>query len=94
MFRIRIKGDGKRYQLRVKSKTTAYFSYIAYFVTNGAWQTVDILFRDMYPSFRGNKLDMPNYPGDTMEEIAFLIANKKAEDFKLEIARIELRKEN
>jgi len=91
MIRIRIKGDGKRYQLRVKSKSTEYFSYIAYFTTNGAWQTVDILFHEMYPSYRGKKLDMPNYPGETMEEIAFLIANKKAEDFKLEIDRIELR---
>jgi hypothetical protein len=44
----------------------------------------------MYPSFRGQKLELPNYPGQSMEEIAFLIANKTAETFALEIDRIEL----
>ena len=42
----------------------------------------------MYPSWRGMKLDMPNYPGESMEEIAFLIANYKAEQFRLEIKEI------
>ena len=45
----------------------------------------------MYPTFRGKKLDMPNYDADGIEEIGFLIANKKAEHFKLEIDSILLK---
>jgi hypothetical protein len=45
----------------------------------------------MYPSYRGRKLDLPNYPGKTMEEITFLIANKQEEHFKLEIDSISLK---
>ena len=44
----------------------------------------------MYPTFRGRTLDMPDYPGETLAEIAFFIANKKAENFRLEIDQIGL----
>ena len=88
---IRLKGDGKRYQFRLKSDTYERHSYISYFETSGEWETIEIKLSKMYPSWRGVKLDMPDYPGETMEEIAFLIANYKAESFKLEIDEIVLR---
>ena len=34
----------------------------------------------MYPSFRGRKLDKPNFPKEYIEEIGFLIGNKKNEE--------------
>jgi hypothetical protein len=90
-FVLRIKGDGKMYQFRTKSSQEDYYSYIAHFRTTGKWQTVELPFNEMYPSFRGRKLDLPNYPGKTIEEIVFLIANKKEEHFKLEIESINLK---
>ena len=45
----------------------------------------------MYPSFRGRKLDEPNFYHESIEEITFLIANKQNEDFKLLIDKIELK---
>ena len=90
-FVIRLKGDGKRYQFRVKTDSYDRHSYISYFETNGDWQTIEIPLDEMYPSFRGRKLSIPNFPGETMEEIAFLIANYKAESFKLEIDKISLK---
>jgi hypothetical protein len=85
---ITLKGDGKRYQFRAKTSKYDRHSYITYFETTGEWQTLEIPLKDMYPSWRGMKLDMPNYPGESMEEIAFLIANYKAEQFRLEIKEI------
>jgi len=85
---IRLKGDGKRYQFRVKTASSDRHSYIYHFQTTGDWQIIEIPFTEMYPGFRGNKLDMPNYPGKEMEEIAFLIANNKAEAFNLELDKI------
>ncbi|MCW5515475.1 CIA30 family protein [Muriicola sp. Z0-33] len=88
---LRIKGDGKTYQFRVKKKSTDYYSYISYFQTSNDWETIELPLKDMYPTFRGRKLDSPNYSADGIEEIAFLIGNKRAESFKLEIDTISLK---
>ena len=88
---IRLKGDGKKYQFRIKSNSSDYYSYIAPFKTSGDWQDIEIPLKDMYPSFRGRKLDKPNFSNDSFEEIAFLIGNKKQEKFKLLIDKIELK---
>jgi len=87
---LRVKGDGKNYQFRVKTSTAERHSYISIFQTDGSWQSIEIQFNEMYPAFRGRKLAMPNYPGKEMEEIAFLISNKKAESFGLVIDKISL----
>ena len=88
---IRLKGDGKKYQFRVKDKSANYYSYITYFQTTAEWQEIEIPLNEMYPSFRGRKLDLPNFDHEHIEEITFLIANKKTENFKLLIDKIELR---
>jgi len=90
-IRIRLKGDGKRYQFRVKHDATSYYSYISYFETTGKWQIVEIPLEAMYPSFRGRKLNQPNFSHETIEEISFLMGNEKNETFKLLIDKIELR---
>ena len=87
-----IKGDGKRYQFRLKSEAYDRHSYITYFETDGSWQTITIELSEMYPTFRGMKLNMPNYPGEQIEELTFLISNKKEEGFQLEISKIVLKK--
>jgi len=87
---LRLKGYGKQYQIRVKTWISDYYSYIAYIKTNGEWHTLEVLFSEMIPSFRGNKLDLPNYPGEYMEQFAILIGNKKNEDFELYLDKIEL----
>lgn len=87
---LRLKGDGKHYQFRVKSNKYDRHSYIYHFETTGEWQTVEVPLSDMIPSFRGRKLDIPNYPGKVLEEVAFLISNKTAETFRMEIDIIGL----
>lgn len=87
---LRLKGDGKDYQFRIKDKKNAYFSYITTFKTSGKWETITIKLSDLYPSFRGQKLNFSNYDKDSFEEIAFLIANKKNESFQLVLDKIEL----
>lgn len=89
-FVIRVKGDGKRYQLRIKNSKDNYQSYIAYFETNGKWQLVEVPFREMKATHHGRMLNMPNYPGKQLDEVAFLIGNKKEQDFKLEIDYINV----
>lgn len=88
--KIRLKGDGKNYQFRIKKNSSDYYSYITTFPTSGSWQTISIPLKEMYPSFRGRKLNMPNFKSTSLEEIAFLIANKKNEPFELLIDKIEI----
>ena len=86
---VRLRGDGKKYQLRIKPTSDTY-SYVAPFSTSEEWQEIEILLKDMYPTFRGRKLDQHNFSDDSIEEIAFFIGNKKSEKFKLLIDKIEL----
>jgi NADH dehydrogenase [ubiquinone] 1 alpha subcomplex assembly factor 1 len=87
---LKLKGDGKSYQFRIKDNSRQRYSYIATFNTSGDWETIKIPFSEFYPGFRGYKLEKPNYSGDVMEEIAFLIGNKVKESFALEIDKIYL----
>ena len=87
---IRLKGDGRRYQLRFKSSVNDAHSYIYYFTTSGEWEEITVPLAEMYPTFRGRKLRMPNYPGEQLAEIAFLIGNKEAQTFRLELDYLRL----
>jgi len=88
--KIRLKGDGKQYQFRAKTNISDRHSYIRYFQTSGDWETIEIPMADLYPTFRGRKLNMPNFPSKQIEEIAFLIGNKKTESFRLELDWVRL----
>ncbi len=88
---IKLRGDGEEYQFRIKSNSRDYYTYIAPFLTTGEWQEIEITLKDMYPSFRGRRLDQPNFSNDYIEEITFFIGNKKNERFKLLIDKIELK---
>lgn len=88
---LKIKGDGKDYQFRIKDKQSNYHSYIYTFSTNKDWQIIEIPFVEMYPAFRGKKLNIGNFNSETIEQIAFLIANKKNEQFQLLIKGIYLK---
>lgn len=87
---LRVKGDGKIYQFRVKTNSSDFYSYTYSFKTSGKWETIEIPFSEMVPSFRGRRVNLPNYPGEILEEIAFLIGNGKQEVFALEIDKIEV----
>ena len=88
---LRVKGDGSNYQFRVKTSSRDYASYIYEFETTSDWTTIEIPFAAMDPRFRGRKLNDPNFPGEQLEEIAFLIGNKKEQSFELLLDHIELK---
>lgn len=87
---IRLKGDGRSYQFRLKHDRNSWESYIYNFKTTGNWQVVEIPLNEMYPSFRGRKLNKENFNFNTIAEMGFLIGNKQNENFRLEIDKLEL----
>ncbi len=88
---LQIKGDGKKYQFRMKSNKYDQHSYVADFQTTNKWQLLEIPLAEFAPTFRGRKLNMDKYNGEQIEEIGFLIGNKSNEQFKLLIKSISFK---
>ena len=87
---LRVKGDIKAYEFRLKSKISQSESYVHQFVTSGEWENIKLPISEFYPQFRGRKLSIPNFNFKSIEQVSFLIANKQEEDFKLLIDWIGL----
>lgn len=87
---LRIKGDGRKYQFRLKSDRSQAHSYIHSFETSGEWETIVLPIADFYAGFRGRKLDMATFNFDKIAQITFLIADKKSGQFELAVDWIKL----
>jgi NADH dehydrogenase [ubiquinone] 1 alpha subcomplex assembly factor 1 len=87
---LRVKGDGKAYEFRLKGEISQYESYVYPFKTTGEWESIKLPIREFYPQFRGRKVNIPNFNFKSIEQVSFLIANKQEEDFKLLIDWIGL----
>lgn len=87
---LRVKGDGKRYEFRLKGDISQAESYVHPFATSGEWQSLKLAISEFYPQFRGRKFNIPNFNFKSIEQWSFLIANKQEEDFELLIDWIGL----
>jgi hypothetical protein len=87
---LRVKGDGKAYEFRLKGDISQSESYVHQFTTTGEWENIKLQISEFYPQFRGRKLNIPNFNFKSIEQVSFLIANKQNEDFKLLIDWIGL----
>lgn len=87
---IRLKGDGKPYQFRVKHDRRAYFSYVITLETTGEWQEITIPLKDMIPMFRGRRLNMPGFDKNRIGQLGILFGNERPESFRLLIDEIRL----
>lgn len=91
-IRLRLRGDGRRYQLRVKTDDNQDgISWRHMFDTDGTLQTIELLFSDFEPVFRGQKVSGAD-PLDPsrVRQLGFLLADSKAGPFRLDIAAIIL----
>ena len=80
---LKVKGDGKQYEFLIKAKTSQNASYVHPFSTSVEWQLIKLPLAQFYPQFFGRILDSPNFNFQTIEQLSFLIANKREEDFEL-----------
>jgi hypothetical protein len=88
---LKVKGDGKTFQCRLKGSKNQAESYVNEFKTNGEWQTIQLKLKDFAPKFRGRSLNKPNFDFDKIEQFGILIASKEEADFILLIDAIELK---
>ena len=88
-IRLRVKGDGRTYQLRLASNARHRGSRISYggeFQTKaGEWTEVSVILAKLVPSYRGEILDGPPLDLARIEEVGILIGDKKPGPFSLEV---------
>lgn len=87
-LRIRFRGDGKRYRLRLH--TSDGFDGIAYQAsfdsTPDKWQEVSIPFSEFRPTFRGRLLtDVEPLDTGGIRQLGLMIADRQEGPFRLEI---------
>ena len=85
---LRINGDDKFYQIRVKHSQIDRHVYVKKVFIPDGWENIIIPLSDLYPSFRGRSLRMGNFNHNSLTEVGILIGNKKEENFKLIIDSI------
>jgi len=86
-IRLTVRGDGRRYQLRLRTdERMDGVAYRAEFDTVAdEWTSVDVPFDDFLPSFRGRILDGPPLRLDRVRQLGILLADKDPGPFWLEI---------
>lgn len=85
---LRVRGDGRRYQLRLRTdQPNQDLSYRAYFDTHPeSWIEVSLPFGTFQPVSRGRVLDgAPPLTPEMITWIGFLLADQQAGEFKLEV---------
>ena len=86
---VRVRGDGREYQIRLR--TDASFDGVAYRASltppADSWQVVRVPFAKFAPTFRGRRpVGAPPLDVREIRQLGFLIADKQAGPFRLEIA--------
>ncbi len=88
-MKLRVMGDGRIYQLRLATDARHRGSRIAYSVEfptkAGEWTEVEVKFADLKPSHHGDALDGPPANLSKIEEMSFLIGDKREGPFSLKV---------
>ena len=84
---IRVKGDGQKYNFRVRTAEASWASYTVSFQTiPDKWIEFDFRLRDFYPTYRGYRLNqMPSLSDLTIRSIGFMISDKQEGKFNLSL---------
>jgi len=91
-FVIRVRGDGRRYKFTVRTETgfDAPIYQCAFTTKRGEWEELRLAFKDFVPTFRGRVLtDAPLLDPAKVTSVGFLISDKQAGPFQLEVAWIK-----
>lgn len=89
--RLEVRGDGREYQFRIRQNNR--FDGVAWravFPTSNQWQEIEIPLEEFVPVFRGMTVRGAGpVSASRIEQVGFLLADKKSGRFELEVRRIE-----
>ena len=89
--RLRVRGDGRRYQFRVRlDPHDDGVSWRANFDTSESWQTIDLPFGNFEPVYRGRPVaNAGSFEPKKIRQLGFMLADRKEGAFQLDITSIE-----
>lgn len=93
VIRLIVKGDGRKYQLRMKThRLYEGAAYVAEFETDAeTWQVITFKEQDFTARFRGRYIsDAPNLKFGDAVTVGFLINDKRSGEFQLKVKAIEV----
>ena len=84
---LRVKGDGRKYNFRIRTNENSWVSYTHSFETvKDEWVDIELDAADFYPTYRGYLVrNAPNLSDLYMREIGIMLSDKKPGQFELEI---------
>lgn len=87
--RLRVRGDGKRYKLTFYTEPGGRISYRVPFEAPQTWTDLVLPFDDLVPYRRGRVVpDAPDFAPGAVRTLGFLIGDKQAGPFRLEVREI------
>lgn len=92
MFVIRVRGDGRRYKFTVRTESDfdPPVYQCAFTTRRGEWEEHRLMVKDFVPTFRGRVLaDAPALDPAKVVSVGFLISDKQAGPFRLDVAWIK-----
>jgi hypothetical protein len=97
-IRLRVKGDGKRYSFRLRTKKDGapnrWVYEVRFDTLKNEWKVVDLSLSDLQAVFRGRpQPDAPPADLSSIIEYGFLISDQQEGDFRLEIDSIHALRE-
>jgi NADH dehydrogenase [ubiquinone] 1 alpha subcomplex assembly factor 1 len=88
---VKFRGDGKMYALNLRTSSARGVMYQVEFQTTvGAWTELRVPFSQLRPTRFGNTLKGFALEKSRIESFGFIISNKRAENFKLEVDWIKV----
>lgn len=92
-LKLRVRGDGRRYTLRLRQPTGRRgfaASYRATFATakNNEWVDAFVPYSDLVPTWRGRTLDLPGVDPEEVDEIGISIDDGIDGPFEIEVSKV------
>lgn len=88
-IRLRVRGDGRDYQLRLQTDARYFGRPVAFSATfpttAGKWTEVDVPFEQFKAGFRGRRLDGYELDTSRIERVGILLGDKQPGAFELDV---------
>lgn len=90
-FRLAVRGDGRRYQFRLRAdESPGSLTWRAEFATTGALQLIEVKREDFVPVFRGQVVKASGGLNTSdIHLLGFMLADRQPGPFRLEVHSIE-----
>jgi len=84
---LKVRGDGRKYNFRIRGNTQSWASYTHSFDTvEGEWNEIELKIDDFYPVYRGYTLkNMPQLSEVIIKEIGIMLSDKIQGSFSIDI---------